>query len=731
MVRRYETSKTFTRSAEAHRVYVKKKWLDDWEEVKHLYCDWLTIVAGPSISSAAFRWRHGVGMRPGEAAFATVDKLDKLRHFVKVEIDQADDEEGNPQEPIRWFGWLDEEERMPDGVVAHAGATTPTGEQALLAYGLESILDRQEITTCWYLDVTAPNNPKEIQIGRALEANGENRLDDRGNRSKDLGANETYLFAGNLAKDQCAYWSTKTLLEYLVAYHAPTDAAGNPVIRLKLHDTAGRYLPDWDKPTVQLHGRSLKQLLDELLDRRRLLGYTLEVEETGTVDGDFIVVRPFTYADIDINLPSGNVFPSNDEQVEWVFDTAIDVERPTIRGSASQAFDQVVVTAGRIFCCGTISAKDGTLVAHWRPEEQTAYTREPEDFGVHPLDPDDRALREQRMRDYRASDRLARVFAYFGLPPTWDGKVKDGEEGTPHDLFPFTELGLDPEADGVWYIPDLRFAHTLPLKDDDTTPDRLKWEYRKPLVLLKVKEPAARENTYAEVDKLAAAAGIEECGAGAGRNWGCSVRVQPDAPGLILRVHGAEQYAIASEDFPVIMSTVLMENFGSFDWHDNLLATVALRADRMLEVAYPEEVTADVDVVRRLRIDGSRLDASKRAELWWIAPGTVTSVEDGKLQRAYPEGKLLRDDRPLLRDLARQAYEWYARPRQTISVTYRQLLGIFSIGDLVVQVGYGDTVEPIRSVVTSVRIDLAQREGETHRTSVATQWGELDVLRLL
>ncbi len=113
----------------------------------------------------------------------------------------------------------------------------------------------------------------------------------------------------------------------------------------------------------------------------------------------------------------------------------------------------------------------------------------------------------------------------------------------------------------------------------------------------------------------------------------------------------------------------------------------------------------------------------------YVAPGTVVDLADGK--PVYADGGLIRDDRPLLEQIARVAYEWYGRRRQALTLTYVGASNLFRVGDLITTIGSGATEEPIRTVITEIRIDLARDQGETHRTTIQTQWAELDVLRLV
>jgi hypothetical protein len=161
-----------------------------------------------------------------------------------------------------------------------------------------------------------------------------------------------------------------------------------------------------------------------------------------------------------------------------------------------------------------------------------------------------------------------------------------------------------------------------------------------------------------------------------------------------------------------------------YDWKTDLLATLAIVLPP-IQVQWPAFVTGNPDFVRTLYID-----AADWAALHYVAPHTVVAVEFGQLVRTN-EGGLIRDDRGFLRRIARLAYEWYGRNRQAMTLTYAGATPICRVGDLIVEIGTGDTREDVRTVVTEVRIDFAQHDGDVHRTTLQTHWAELDVLRML
>jgi len=708
------------RDVAAHRVYLKERWADGWVEQPHLYCDFVEFAAGPSKSTGGLGWKYGEGLRQGERVFGHVDPLDKLRHWVKVEIDQPDDDDGDPTDPILWYGRVDEEGRNLRGPFADGlDARQPAGGQRIVAYGMAQVLDRQPLAECWYR-LAADD---ERRLGRFLEVNPQNQVADSGNRSDALGPRGTYLFAGNLTNAE--KWSTRTFLEYLCKYHAPTDHLGNEQLQVKIDPDAAQYLFDWDAPELRIHGRTFKQVLDELIDRRRLLGYTLEVEVGGGHLGeDALVIRPFNYLDQVLDLPDWEVIPPNAHNYTLDFDASLDVGQASLKRSASQTYDQVTAYGDRLICCGTISAVDTTMVGHWTGADEIEYETAASALGAYPA-ADFPDMRQQMNADYRSQEHLRRVYSYFGLPDDWDGQVKNGVGGAAVDLFPYDELGLDSARFHGFYLPDLRCERQLPLTDTAQTPTDQKYEYLRPIVLIKLLDEIAPADSYGHVERLAVCAEIEGCGEGAGRDFCLSVRNEEDGPGIVLKVSGSQpQHAIASADFTPLPDDP-SESTAQYNWRDNLLATVAIKADYVIRASRPDPLVEPRDVVRTLA-----LHAGRRAQLHYVAPRTVIGLGDDN-QLVHHAGGFVRDDRTWLEQLAGVAWQWYGRQRQALTLSYRSATKYFEIGWLIATIGEGATLQTVNTVVTSIRVELAQNSNELHRTTIETQWAELDVLRLL
>jgi hypothetical protein len=162
----------------------------------------------------------------------------------------------------------------------------------------------------------------------------------------------------------------------------------------------------------------------------------------------------------------------------------------------------------------------------------------------------------------------------------------------------------------------------------------------------------------------------------------------------------------------------------TFDWQSDMLATLAVVLPP-IQMQWPESAAGDPEFLRTLTID-----ASDYAALHYVAPQTVVAVEMGQLIRTNAGG-LIRDDRDFLRRIARLAYEWYGRRRQALTISYRGATPFGKVGELITELGTGATNEPIRTVITEVRIDFAQNATDTHKTTIQTQWSEMDVLKMI
>lgn len=735
-----------SRTVPAHTVFFADDWTSEWVEKEHLHCDFIQFTANPDMAKAQFTWYYGRVLRPGETEWEQVERLDILRTFVKVEFTPVDAEEG--ADPTIWYGILEEDHGEQKGLLTASPDEDASGRQVLTAYGLDVMLQRHVLRESLAFDA----NGAEITVFRALEFNHQSQIDgadktETGNRSEDEGSDGCYLFAHDLTNAK--FWTTYEAVRYLLKTQPPKDDIDNLVVEWALDAGAALGdIPDFDKPRKPCQGRTMRQVLDELIDRRRLIGYTVEVDVGGGSGGeDRIIVRTFTFTPEDIDFED-NIIPANLSQKSLVFDADAAVQTAFVKKATLEAIDQVVCTGDRAVACFSLMAHVrsdiNTLVPQWSDDQKDQYdSGASESDGYDSLDP---FQQEERNKAARHRQHVKRVYSYFGLPKDWDGRVTTAS-GDYHLYFPHP---TDEDHPLPFYQSQLRFKHHLPLKTDhdysedkisddeveDNTPEGQKWEYLPPLIAIKVPADADADPSddfrFQYVDRMATnteAEGVEELTLEDGRTWSASVRMQDDAPGIAITVHGLPQHVLAADQdqddcfVPLVADENELEELGGFHWHNVLIATVAMDVDKFCEGRYPEN-PAESQVVRRLIID-----LGDEYQQHYVSAGTMVDIDnEGHIVTADTAG-YIRDDSKKLESLARLVFEWYRTERQSIELTFGYLTGKLSIGDLITTIGEGDSLQTINSVVTSIRYEWTLQDTTqpgSSRTTITTQFAEID-----
>jgi len=726
------------RTVPPHTVYLKSSWTSDWVEEPHLHCDYCQFTANPDMARAQFTWLYGNILRPGDTAFEVVERLDHLRSFVKVEFTEPapEEEEGGEPDtpaPIIWYGILEEDNGEQKGILASTEDGHGRGHQVLIAYGLDIMLHRHVLRR----SVAIGPEGTEITIQRAIEFNAKAQIDgpdkvETGNRSADPTEGGTFVFSNDLTTSQ--FWSTFNAVDYLLTHHAPADEVDDIVVEWGLAIDGLGSLPTFDKPRKACHGHTLRQVLDELMDRRRLVGYSLDVAVgEGSGGTDMIVVRPFTFTPEDVSFEDDTI-RANPAQFSLVFDADTAVQTAFVRKATLEMVDQVICTGGRIVACFSMagSALAGeNFVKHWTDDQQSQYdTAASESDGYDDLDLWEQ---EQRNKMCRAGEHLKRVYSYFGLPTTWDGTNNEGDivfedRDNPGVTLPF-------------YLPQIRFLSHLPLKTDhdyrenniadlevpDNTPTGQKWEYRPPFVAILL--PNTDPDRYQALNALALNTEFPQPSleTADGFKFSASVRMQDDAPGIVLTISGQEQHIIASEDFTPLEADDA--DMATFDWNA-ITATVAMEIDKFVEGRWPDAPVAS-QVVRRLVID-----LGDEYKQHWVTANTVVAIDpDTGDFRKTTGGGFIRDDSSKLQALARLVYEWYHVERQSLELQLAYISGALKVGDLITTIGQGDSLQTINSVITGVKYEFPMQElsekPPTAKTTFTTQFAELDAKKFV
>lgn len=713
------------------QVFRKARWANSWTPEPAAVALEAAWCASPAMPTAAFRWRYGQLRTPAIPTPGWL-RVEKDRLFLGAYVKllfpcgYTKDSSGAITTAYRpWYGVCDVEEDRLGGasiVVSKSGGSTDTqalaaGEQTFTAYGLEKLLADRVPRRAWIND---GGSDTAVERPIPFNANG------RPNRSASK-VGDSHVFEADLAA--ASWWSTRDIVEYLLAREAPQDASGTITVPFELQGVA---LGDWDRPEVSWENKSVLSILQELVTRSLMQGWRLKVSE----DEERVGFEVFSLTEADITLPlTGS--PKLAKSIRQVaLQTDLDPgTRCTLKTGNTAKVHQVRVRGARKRSVGSFSYDDSTLATRWDSELQTLYDAgASSSTGYSALDDEEKRSRNDAVR---GQPRFEEVYSFYGVPIDWDQTVNAGDP-------------LFPDADG-WPVPqylgDTFVSATLPLyqgldysgtKVADGTPKvtefsaALNLEEMPPLVFFRRPEATTK---WVAGDKLGTS-GVLPRAFEDTANSRCSVSVQVphESHGVLLRVQGDPQHAIAKTDFaPLPVDPAV----GGLDWR-HCIITIAYTWD-WVEGVYPADadLPATVDSPR-VRI----LWAGDRYRKDYVAPNTVVGVDtDGALLRSNggwipKEGD--DDDETRLEAMAQLAFAWWGSDHYVLAIETHRLPQPkeLDIGDLVTEIGTqaatGGHRREINACITEIKIAWPEGEGSDAAPptfSLLTDSGELDPIQ--
>jgi hypothetical protein len=688
---------------QSHKVYTRFSWADAWEQIPNLFADTVMEAASPRLPRATFSYRFGNVKAYNAATFATVPRIDYLNWYVKVEISQPD----GAADRI-WYGVITEESISFDG--DEFGIKPEQGTQNYTAFGLEYLLTRKVIDSSVVRTATNP----ELRINRAIAFNagqGTGSSTERRGNQTGFGALGFQVFAESL--DEAIEWDAFDIIHYLLKFHEPTDAFGTGPLLWSQTSGSQVFGLRYDVPVIHTQGKTVKQILDQLINKRRGVGWHVVVDEDAP---QFAQIHVFSYNESNITTDDGTVIEANPNQTTWDIGTSKVVQQATLSKSASQQYDKVIARGEQRGSCFTLDNAENTLDADWTTALQTAYN-------AGGTGASGRLSKQDLNQLYRKTDKFKRVYRYFRVGTDWNGKVNANANAAMPVVQGFAGV-LDTVSEPFW-LPGLRFQPRLPLKSDhdytgdnikdgtvtDGTPAASEPEFLRPFATIL---DGTRNYQMDRMGKGDTFDTVQEAG---GRQWSASLRMQDDQPGIIVDVQGSMQHAIANVEFAAADADDTSDFKADLDWHD-MLITVFVLSDSFAEGAFPDPLPptpGDQERTLKINVPGARLD--------YVAKATVVGIaSDGTLLTT--NGGFVQDDRVYLRELARLAYEWYSVQRHVIDVTVRGMDPTFTVDDLITSIGNAVPVT-VNSVVTSITFDL---RANTYR--IETDFANLDVVGL-
>ena len=490
------------------------------------------------------------------------------------------------------------------------------------------------------------------------------------------------------------------ILKYLVKYFKPKDAARNEQLPFKLDPNGLHTQLAW-QPTLQAEGRTVYDLFNEIIDRRRLFSWRVYVAANND-----IMIHVFNFLVNPLALPGlgVNIAPNANQVSLQTFDQEESIRRAIQVTDVQVKYPQVITRGERERSCFTISYSD-TLEPDWTLADEAAYLAS--STSSHGCVTIKRARTQQAHRAARRVERHRRAFRYFRVPKAWDGEINTNE------VSPFNEL---------WRA-GLRFEPLLPLLEShdytvnpstNTVPDGKKADYRRPFGVVE-----SAEGRYYEFDKLPFASGAGTEPESRGRDWSLGLQMQDDDLGVIVNVVGRPQHVIVPSGFvPADAADIAdfkVDDVG-IDWR-NFQLTVAIKTDVFAEMQWPTTLPpnhpGDVSEPKIISVPGARLD--------YLVPGTDVGISDANALQTGG-GHYIRDDRDRLEDLARIAYDWYSVPRTSVQVNYHDLDRTHEVGELITSIGQFPNRDTINSVITEITLNFIDGG-----TTIKTEFVELDV----
>lgn len=365
-------------------------------------------------------------------------------------------------------------------------------------------------------------------------------------------------------------WDADQAVKYLLTNHNPW-----PVTAV-LDDASGNL--DWlPKGGVDTDRRTIKAILDDLIQRQRGVGYWVEYDEAN----DQIVLKTCSFVDVPVAMPNGTTLDANPNQYSLDFEASFDVTVSEVNDTMNTKYHKVVVEGDWRTSTFTLHCNPSAneLVPDWTAAEQQGLMdgASRESWYTSLL----LGVKHKANDKARRQDKFANVFARFVLSDEWNLESRDPldvsiSERVFAKIDPFNANGLFDDADCETWIAGLTVLDHLPLRerydysssniDDESWQDTIDVSspppFLQPFSFALTNVP--RIPTWEMLDKFDSDA--ED--APDKRKWYVNTHAHHDRPAISLDVSSGHQQFIAETEWTNIGAT----NLGNWNANTNLPA---------------------------------------------------------------------------------------------------------------------------------------------------------------
>lgn len=573
-------------------------------------------------------------------------------------------------------------------------------DQELEVLGLEYLLDRRQVDGSVIFDTTRVGRPIAFNAGSTSPIR--NDLRHRGNKHDGNNTDLMPVFENGLSSSE--EWTAAEIVKYLLYYFPPVDDADDEQpAAWTLDSSAATLLADY-RPSYNPQGKTIYQVLNELINPQRGYCWWLEYEGIPVPSGTITIYAESLAAAV-VSLPSGGSLPANTDQQSLDYDLdprVVAVKRNT---NLRKKYNRVRARGAPMTSTFTVGFGDSTLVKDWGTADETAYKAAASSTTGYAGLSD--AEKKKRNDAFRRQEWLARVFSAFRIPTNWDQKCGNGGATGVTRNWAFADVEKTGSILGglPLVVNSLRvLARTLlregvdyqnPTSPVDNNPSTSEPDLSAPFVAAKV---ATSPDKWQFLHRLTDADFADGTPV-AEIKTSYSLFSQHHQPGFRLQANGGPAHTLALNNWATAEPTGREPEID----YTTLIATIACEADTHAEGVYPATPPADVIIEELL------IDVGDEYRLDFLPENTVVDIRNGSLVLANAStavGRLLRDDRDKLEDIARFAYEWYKDDNASLTLTLGQLRQVFTLGTMITTTGDAETLQTINTVIGSISYDF-------------------------
>lgn len=678
----------------------------------YLYLDSLTLRAAPEIDSATLTYDIGEQIRLDGTEFDSDLMLlstirgKAIRIFIAGLVEAED---------IVWFGTID--------TITTIGSSD-VGQFKVQAVGVLKMAEYAEVHSAVCKN-QAGTGIITLGIGLPFNLDTVDAFGVQGNRAATAETDPRSHYVFSFESRAREKWTTQTAVQYLLTHHAPVNREGLSVPEWVLHpDNIDTPCGEWYEVNTTTDNKSLKQLLDELIPRKRAMSYYTYYDP----ELQKIVVKMFTFVAerIEITLPdaASKFLEANPNKVDVHLSSSIWFENDSeVIDSTDQQYDAVVGLGEQCTSTCTLSfdSDRNELVPDWSTTEEDDYK-----------DGASSTSTAQNAR-FRLEDKRQHVYSRFRLSNTWNGRMTGldtivyhvdpllDESGTPQPVYSAGNPDGQPMR-----VRGVKIRRSLPLLDRlDYSDDALESLALRAAIAAAV---AAGENDsenippfisfhendldkYFYLDKLRESSGNAI-------SWSAHMTIAAHEPSLEIKVSSGRQAKLALNHFDTPAPTGVYDTAWAPDLdYEFLFATLCLEFEHRLTVREQIRQADDALPEKILYV------YARDARLDYMVPQTIVELSNG--EAIISEGGYIRDDRDRLRGIVKATAEWYGRVKRAVKFSYRQVRQLVQIGELVTEILGVGLPDDINTPVTSITYSMGDRNS-SGKTAVETGFAEVD-----